>query len=93
MQNRILYAIVYEFKLKKHLAIAVSTDGIILAQEEAKDKKEADYALGVTSQKNHAAYKKHFPNGYTLEWVSVPSISEVFIAAMNKAAERRATLM
>lgn len=54
-------------------AMAVSEDGVVLATHLSSNQTWAQHDLGITSGRQHDKYKRYYPNGYELEWVTDPS--------------------
>lgn len=54
------------------VATALSEDGHVLASCETTTRNWAKHDLGFVSDRCRDLYKRHYPNGYDMEWVENP---------------------
>ena len=62
---------------------AISNNGTVLAMSTAPSLEEAQTNIGYLGDLQHHHYRKHFPNGYSIEWVDDPNDHEGFLEAYN----------
>lgn len=67
--------------------MAMAEDGHVLAGHLSSSEFWARYDLGLTSDRKHDEYRKHYPDGYELEWVDDPRAHEGLMAAYAKNQE------
>lgn len=73
-----------------YLPTALAEDGTSLAGHCSSSLSFAKHDIGIGSDWKHEAYRKHYPNGYELEWVDDVSTHagvQAAIARHNAAAE------
>lgn len=63
------------------MVYAMAEDGHCLASHFSSHKNWSKHDIGLTSDWQHEHYKKHYPNGYELEWVDHPRTHPGLLAA------------
>lgn len=54
------------------LGMAVAADGVFLASHLCSNENWVKHDMGLTSERNHDIYRRHYPDGYELEYVVHP---------------------
>jgi hypothetical protein len=68
-------------------ALALAEDGHCLASHDSSCDAWAHHDIGHTSDWKHEEYRKHYPDGYEVEWVEDPRAHAGLAAAYAKNQE------
>ncbi len=63
---------------------AIADDGTILGSAEFDSLEKARVGMGVTDRKEPKSYRRHYPDGFRLEWVDDPDTHEGYRAALGR---------
>lgn len=66
-----------------YFMFALSSDGKVLAVSSAHNIEQGKENLGFFGNNNHYRYKKHFPKGYSMEWVDDAENHDKFLTALK----------